>query len=428
MATTLFVLLDACRWDYLRKDAMPWLSSFAAESIYAKQLVPGAGFCERSEIATGASSATTGNFSAIGFDPEGSPYRPYRHVFSQLRHVERIFGSKIARKAGRFLQRKLGIQMTPYRIPFDQLPYFRLTEDLVDHLEPGAFAVESIYDVMREKELSCGWHFTALGVPNGDDGDRMDSLERGLREGKDALHLLYLEHPDRDGHHLGPDSEEMRQSLLELDQELEKRVTRWREIDPELAIVMIGDHGMTQVRERVDLMADVERARKKVGLRWKRDLVAFFDSTIIRLWFNRHWAAEPMIEELSKGRMAEYGEFISPSRARDLGIPFPSALYGDLLWWARPGVMVEPDCFHSAAEGVAGMHGYDPAHRDSRGFALLSQPGRPASRIEEAHLFDICPTLADLLEIRRPSGNEGKSLLDRIASPKTSRPLAGSST
>ena len=60
----LIVLVDALRWDYLNKQDTPFLHSLSKQGLYVRKLITGYGFCERSEILTGATSSVTGNFPA----------------------------------------------------------------------------------------------------------------------------------------------------------------------------------------------------------------------------------------------------------------------------------------------------------------------------------------------------------------------------
>ena len=72
--TTVLILLDAFRWDYLDAQNTPNLWSMRERGLYVRRLRPSLGFCERTELLTGAYPVTTGNFTAIGYDPSGSPF------------------------------------------------------------------------------------------------------------------------------------------------------------------------------------------------------------------------------------------------------------------------------------------------------------------------------------------------------------------
>ena len=420
---TVFVLMDAFRWDYLDPENTPFLHRLASENLHGRRLVPGAGFCERSEVATGASSDVTLNFSAIGYDPQNSPFRKYRALLRLLGLANQFSGSKqIGRKIGWRLMRKLGVTAPIYRIPMEILHQFRLTEDHRDHMCEGAFTVESIFDIMREENRTTGWHYTALGVPNGNDFDRLNALEKDLASRHD-LYLLYLEWPDRDGHYMGPESEEFRESIRAFDRTIGEHVERWFQMAPDMKIVLIGDHGMATVEERLDVMAEVRRVARSLGLKWRRDFSMFLDSTAARFWY-REPAYKPAFEgALEEGALGRFGRFLDGVDARQFEMPEPSpgGLYGESLWWARSGVLIEPDYFHTREERVQGMHGYDPAVADSQGMAIVAGREITQRSIEQVTLRDLCPTLCDLMGIRVPEGNTGRSLLGRSEDERGTR-------
>ena len=75
---TLYVVVDALRYDYIKDDQMPFLHSLASKSCYVKRLVPSPGFCERVEILTGKENIETGYFTAIdrAFAERTTPFAP----------------------------------------------------------------------------------------------------------------------------------------------------------------------------------------------------------------------------------------------------------------------------------------------------------------------------------------------------------------
>jgi predicted AlkP superfamily pyrophosphatase or phosphodiesterase len=82
MATVL-ILLDAFRRDYLAEHNTPFLWSCSREGEHYKGVIQSFGFCERSEILTGMNGRESGFLTAIGFDPDASPYRGNKllHLF-----------------------------------------------------------------------------------------------------------------------------------------------------------------------------------------------------------------------------------------------------------------------------------------------------------------------------------------------------------
>jgi hypothetical protein len=119
---------------------------------------------------------------------------------------------------------------------------------------------------------------------------------------------------------------------------------------------------MTPVERDVDLWGALERAGKRLG----RDYLAFFDSTMARLWCD-----DDVLEEAER-HLGETGTGRRLSR-QDLeryGCAFPDDRYGRHVLLADPGVMIVPSFMGS--ERIAAMHGYDPNDRYSRGVFLTS--------------------------------------------------------
>ena len=58
------------------------------------------------------------------------------------------------------------------------------------------------------------------------------------------------------------------------------------------------------------------------------------------------------------------------------------------------------------------MHGYFEIGKYSYGTCVVLGENIAPSTISYAHLYDICPTLCDLLEVRYPKKLSGKSLLN----------------
>jgi predicted AlkP superfamily pyrophosphatase or phosphodiesterase len=72
--TTVLILLDAFRWDYLCPDRTPYLWDLAHTGVYVQQLKPNFGFCERAEIFTGTRPAVNGYLTAFAYGPDHSPF------------------------------------------------------------------------------------------------------------------------------------------------------------------------------------------------------------------------------------------------------------------------------------------------------------------------------------------------------------------
>lgn len=105
------------------------------------------------------------------------------------------------------------------------------------------------------------------------------------------------------------------------------------------------------------------------------------------------------------------GIIVDEEVGRKYRFPFPDKLYGDIGWWANPGVLISPCYFHPKGDPVIAMHGYESYHPASQGFIIMFDSSQDYHKyIPQAKLVDVCPTICDLCHVRYPEHNEGKSL------------------
>ena len=144
-------------------------------------------------------------------------------------------------------------------------------------------------------------------------------------------------------------------------------------------MTVFSDHGMTPIRWTYDLARDVDA----LGLRTPGDYLAAYDSTMARFWVSDARAADRLTALLAPhpcGRLLERDEL---SR---LGVWFDDDRYYQILFLARPGVLISPS--HMGSVRFAGMHGYHPSEPTADAALLASRPVDPAvSHI--AHVHDL---------------------------------------
>lgn len=410
--STVLILVDAFRWDYINKTNTPFLYNLSKKNIYVKRIKPGVGFCERTEIFTGMRPIQSKNFTALGFAPEKSFYRKYKRVLKVLSFVEKsiIINNMLFRKILNRIFRVLGANFQTYQIPLDLLQYFDLTEDKFDHYEEHAFVSESIFDVMKKKDKKYFYDtFTSLKMHknniNSDQG-RINLLFDNISSNID-LYLLYLADSDTYGHLYGPDSPRMKNVVAEIDKKLENLINTFTKKDKDAKFIVLGDHGMLGVSKYLDL---IKLIKENTSLKINEDFVVFLDSTIARFWCLNEKSKMDIKGLLSHEPFSKYGTVIDKQIAKGFNIPYTDKKYGDIIWWANPGVLIFPDYFHKYKR-YKGMHGYNPKDENSHGFCVISYEGCKNTIIEEGELIDICPTICDLINAPYPNNNQGKSFL-----------------
>lgn len=381
-------LLDAMRHDYISENTTPFLFKYSRIGKYYERVIPSFGFCERTEILTGLRPKESGYFTAIGYDPNNSPFKSsillnYLEVSEKLfQNIIIIFGKNKSQKLNKYYRKFItryttdsdGIKMKTYSIPFTLLPSFSLTEDKIDHRLNGAFPGPSIFDYLKNNNLSYYYDsFTALNLPsNGNDNNRIKMALNAAQNNAYSLFMIYLSLPDSYGHRYGPLSNELMNALYEMDRQIEMSVKMFNKILGECTFIFVGDHGMVTVSETINAKQIIFETSKKLGLKVREDFIYFLDSTLVRLWFYTDKAKKLLTRALNESaQFNKYGKFIDKNISEKYNIPWGDKRYGDMIWWANKGVLVYPDFFHSYGKPCKGMHGYDPEIPESQGMCIV---------------------------------------------------------
>lgn len=412
-----FFLLDAFKEEYISEENTPFLYSKAKEGKHIARIIPSAGFCERTEIFFGVRPDESGFFTAIGFDSENGIYRNQKWLglfswFERLLSsiVFRIWKSKF-NTFSRYFQKVLQRvyfkffgkreKLKPYKIPFEFLPYFTLTEDQyeLNSIEKIGGKASLFKIVEAQKKETYFDAFTSLGsVSGGTDTDRMRLAVNASKDESYGFFPIYINVADYVGHHSGPNSNELKIALRKLDAELKENVGQMVEHDPKCQFVFLGDHGMTQVAKTVDVRMKILEISTKYKLIPRKDFVFFLDSTLVRLWF-----LSPKAERIFKRYFTEdpffvdNGEIISEELAKKYSIPVNDRRYGDILWWANEGILVFPDFFHND-KALSGMHGYKPDTQSTYGTCIIWGSGNSSgSNQKELELHKVYDELKELI-------------------------------
>ena len=371
MARLVVFLLDAARPDYVRASSMPYLTSLSKKQGI-KVLRPSFGFCERAEIFTGTEPIENGFFTAIGYDPVRSEFQRYRWFLWLIRIFEmisfRVLSGPVRKLVRRFFG-LMGIRMNSYRIPYKFLHLFSLTEDANEGISYIRNHEKSILKACRDKNLRVSLDcFTSLGAPDlPSDEARLEHLKRSISNDLADVYFVYISHCDELGHHLGPDTKVFEKSLSKLDGLLGD-FANWCEnsFDDHTNMIFIGDHGMRNVEYRFDIITHIERFIRK----FPEVLECYFvDSTLCRFWFKGNEAAQVFCKWANSSSVfIDKGVLVPSSAFEQYGIPDTGRKYGDLVWIANSGVVLEPDFFNGQDSHLKGMHGYIPSEIYDFGF------------------------------------------------------------
>lgn len=414
---TIFLLLDAFRWDYINPVDTPVLSRLTKKGLYVRKLRSSSGFTQRSSIFTGTWPETSGNFTMHVYNPACSPYA-YLKYFPFLTLVEyRLPPVDIAiRKTIAWLQRKMypDINYVPGYIPYDVLPRIGVSEDAVPIQLPGALApLESIFDRMAQSGIP--YEFLMFPAINGDDRLVIDRiLGSRLRRG-----IILAQFSDSDGkiHVTGEGKPGAKSVIRDIDNRIGRIMERFSRL-PDVEWVIIGDHGMTNVTFRLDIRSVIDSKLKTAGLKHGRDYLIFLSSTLAHFWWFTEQAARDGQKYLRQDPFRKTGFILDSVMKKRFHIPTDTRKYGDTVWCANKGILIYPDYFHRY-EAYKAMHGYITTDDDMKGFACVYN-SRISYRTELdlRDLIDICPTICDSIGIPYPADNRGQSLFNSLQKPR----------
>ncbi len=412
--TTVFVILDAARADYVQPSTMPFLHGLSEQSVTGSFESP-LGFAQRTVLFSGRYPDTSGNFSQFVYDPDASPFgwvRGLGPLRSMIRPRTWMYPARWAIE--RITKALTGdFHTDPAWIPPRLLPFFAMCEDTEPVFAPDALGAPSIFDLCREHGLT----FRYLAHPVSGDDEEVHQLlvEELRREDPYDLYVAQLSATDEEAHHHGPHSQHMRQRVLpgidaklaSIHATLEAHYDTWD-------LFVCGDHGMAPVEKRVDVLDALADLQAEPG----EDYVGFVNSTLAVLWYLTEQGRreiEPVLHTIEGARVLTDGE-----RA-DLRIP-PERRWGDRMLAADAGVLFWPDYFHVTDSTIRGMHGYIDKSTEGLGTMVVAsnRPSAVPLDLGARPLVDVFPTLCDLLGLPIPGTQEGKSLIDQARPPPPS--------
>lgn len=426
----LFLLLDAFRGDYINPIDTPFLDELSRKGTFAPKLKSVAGFTQRTAIYSGTTGEKSGMFTMYTFDPANSPFRflrddprlkeltreqywwdrlpsvrglgrlKYQLHHRLVREPRAQFIDEIRREA-----KKYADNATISDIPLFMLPEIGISEDMKPIYLPGALEVETIFDVFVREKVS--YKYLMYPVVNIEDDAVMDAF---IQDAGTGARILLGQFSDSDFlvHKCGPSSPDRRKVTGEIDRKLREIHAHFGD---DVLWIIIGDHGMADVKEELDIPALLRPLEQRTSAVHGRDYLVFLDSTMARFLWKTDRGRQLEQEVRKHDALLQKGRFIDQTLADKYKIPTGDRRYGDLIWWADVGVLLFPDYFHDTWTHNRGMHGYASDHDDMKGFFLAYGPGISTNRMEEVELVDVCATLCGSVGVRPPRENHGRNLI-----------------
>jgi predicted AlkP superfamily pyrophosphatase or phosphodiesterase len=234
---------------------------------------------------------------------------------------------------------------TPNLIPAEATKFFQASQHK-EITEPGAVGeLKTIYDVFREN----GVRYVFIEPWISGDAGVLRKVKKLIKQDTCFdFWYLKLNHLDHMGHKFGPSPLMFSEQLQRIDEYVKDIVTLMQKKNPNLNIIILSDHGMSEVRKSVDLLRDLGKLE---SLMYK-DYVVFADSTILRFWF----FSEKTKREVHKYlKQTDFGHILTLSEKERLKMPLDNK-YGQTIYVMDEGYIINPCFFHSRT--VKGMHGY----------------------------------------------------------------------
>lgn len=361
--------MDGFRWDYASKVETPNIDQMVREGVHAKSLIPSypsKTFPNHYSMATGLYPDHHGIVQNNFFDKE---LKREFSIGNRNTVGDSIFwgGEPIWETAER-----QGVMAASY---------YWVGSETNAYFQPS---IRKIYD----EEISFG--------------SRIDSVISWLNKPeKDRPHLImfYFHEPDGVGHDYGPDSEETKDYIIQLDEYLGDFLTKLDKVQDELGIevnfILTSDHGMGAIEEKQTIVLseiiDPEQLIRVHGGNpvylistkdnYTDEAIANFEATAgLRVWRKEelpkhyHYGTNPRIEELIIEANSGWGLTFYP---RNRGYS-------------------------------AGTHGYDPQNTDMQGIFYAIGPAFKTG-YEHQSFENVCiyPLIAEILKLE-PAATDGR--------------------
>jgi hypothetical protein len=367
----LFVLIDALGWrviegrDFL-SDVLPHRQPLRTVLGYSSGAIP--------TLLTGRTPAEHGHWNLFYYDPENSPFAWLRPL---CRLPRPLLENRLTRRALKEWGRRFGLgPLFDCSVSPRLLPLLNWVEKRSIYERGGISGAPSIFDDLA----AAGAETHVYSYHRGRDADLLLAARRDLASGAGGFYFVYLSEVDALLHLHCDDPSVVQSRLGWYADQLRDLFAVARERDPEAALTIFSDHGMTPVRHHCDLVARLEA----LDVAMPEDYLAVYDSTMARFWFFNERARREVTAALrgvTGGRVCEDAELEA------LGVLFPDRRYGELIFLVEPGWLVAGSGFNGSSWRPTGMHGYHPDDAHSDGVFLSDRPpSRPVRTVADVHV------------------------------------------
>jgi len=345
---SLFVFVDAFGYEIAKDveflpDLLPHKKRLRSVFGFSSACVP--------SILSGRMPVEHRHWNFFYYSPRTSPFKGYRCLrflphFITKRSRFRYYLSKWMKKRLNFSG-----YFQIYHIPFRYLHLFDTCEKR-DMFKPGGLNVgTNIADYLVEKNVP--YHLADWATP---EARRIEELRDVIRKGEVAFAFMYTADLDSMLHFNSSRSDVVRNKIDWYRKTMREVYEDAKKNYDEIDLTVFSDHGMAEIKQTYDVPGDIE----KLGLKFGRDYVAMYDSTVARFWFLTEGSREKITVALEK---IKCGRILPDEELEKLGCLFPDRQFGELMFLLDAGALIVPS--YMGLKPLFGMHGYHPDDADS---------------------------------------------------------------
>ena len=346
---SLFLFIDAFGWEVRSRHPF-FLKDRTVEQRKLDTILGYSSACDPS-IISGRLPQDHLMWSSFYYDPENSPFK-WTKTLAIL--PDAIFRrGRVRHYLSKLIKRMLGFTgyFQLYGVPFKYLPLFNYAEKKRIWEPEGLLSGESIFDELHHLGIPHYVHDSSVS-----DETKLARLTADIETQRIDFAYCSLGKLDALMHADGTRDPKVTELIHWYDDQLEQLIQTAEKNYEEVAWYVFTDHGMHDITEGYDLIADIEAS----GLQWNKDYVAFYDSTMARFWFLNELAGKKIRNVLTdhpKGRI------LSEDELKEQGTFFEDGMYGELIFLINSGIQIVPSFM--GAKQIKGMHGYHPSDADS---------------------------------------------------------------
>lgn len=358
MTVKAFVFVDALGWEQVVKynfldDLLPHRRKIEMQFGYSCTAIP--------TILSGERPSAHGHLAFYDYAPKQSPFKAMRLLAPLLKPRSFWRRGRIRHQLSKLIKRLYGFTgyFQLYGVPIERLPQLDYCEKNDLFVRGGLAPIKNLADVWEEQGMK--WHISDWRKPEAENFRIAEGL---FRRGEVDRAFVYsaafdaLQHDNvgRDDV-LRPKVRAYADSIRALHRAL---VASGRPFE----LTVFSDHGMTPLKGTIDAPA----ALSKTGLVWGRDYASAIDSTMARFW----WIDASSEAKVRAAFAGLPGRWLTEDEMRYHGIWRDDHKFGDAIFLADPGVQLCPS--DMGVKPLNGMHGFDPADKDSAAACLSTAP------------------------------------------------------